>query len=254
MTVPDRPLERPGDDEAVARAELAELLRDSPITGLELLEQLTLYQRPQSLSHTLALADLYRRVLDVHGVVFDLGTRYGRNMVTFTGLRRIFEPYNYFRKIIGFDTFAGFPAASVTERDGPADAATEPGTFAVPPGYEDHLARLLRVQERQSPLAHIVRHEIRTGPVETELPAYLADNPETVVAFAYFDMDLYRPTKTAIDLILPHATRGTVLAFDQPTHATYPGETLALKEAVDLRRHRLRRLPYQPQPAYIVIE
>jgi hypothetical protein len=33
-------------------------------------------------------------------------------MALFTTLRNIYEPYNMSRKIIGFDTFEGFPSVS----------------------------------------------------------------------------------------------------------------------------------------------
>jgi len=76
--------------------------------------------------------DLYRRALDVHGVVMEFGVRWGSNLALFQSLRGIYEPYNYTRKIIGFDTFAGFP--SVSEQDGD-DAVIAPGAYGVSEGY-----------------------------------------------------------------------------------------------------------------------
>jgi hypothetical protein len=45
--------------------------------------------------------------------------------------------------------------------------------------------------------------------------AYLNDNPQTVVALAYFDLDLYPPIKTCLELIFDRVPKGGVLGFDE---------------------------------------
>ena len=57
----------------------------------------------ESLKH-----ELYQKILNVHGVVIEFGTRWGQNLALFESFRGMYEPYNHFRKIIGFDTFEGF--------------------------------------------------------------------------------------------------------------------------------------------------
>lgn len=47
------------------------------------------------------------------------------------------------------------------------------------------------------------------------MPQYLAENPETIIAMAYFDLDLHAPTRYLIDVIQPHLTRGSILEFDE---------------------------------------
>lgn len=41
----------------------------------------------------------------------------------------------------------------------------------------------------------------------------------TVIAAAYLDLDPYEPGRDALQVILPHLTRGSVLAFDELGHA-----------------------------------
>jgi hypothetical protein len=74
-----------------------------------------------------------------------------------------------------------------------------------------------------------------------------------VIALAYFDFDLYRPTKNCLEAIMPHVTRGSVLAFDEVNCADFPGETLALREVLGLSTHALRRDPNNPLASYLVI-
>src|SRR6478672_5795180 len=103
-------------DEVEAYRALASLLQSSPIPSGEILANLSLYLTRSSLGQILFMAHLYSRILDVHGVVMEFGNRWGRNLALFSSLRNIFEPHNYGRKIVGFDTFEGFP--KTTPKDG----------------------------------------------------------------------------------------------------------------------------------------
>ena len=86
------------------------------------------------------------------------------------------------------------------------------------------------------------------------LPKFLADHPETIIALAYFDFDLYKPTKLCLEGIMPYVTKGTVIAFDELNCPEFPGETLAFREVLGLSRYAIRRDPSNPLTSYIVIE
>ena len=74
------------------------------------------------------------------------------------------------------------------------------------------------------------------------------------MALAYFDLDLYEPTKKCIELLKPRLTKGSVLGFDELNEEATPGETLALMETLGLRNVALRRLPYTSRSSYCVID
>ncbi len=239
------------DREASARARMRQLLDHSPIAGEELLANLGVYLNRQMLTRFLVMSEMYREVLTVPGVVMELGTRWGQNLSLFHSLRGIYEPYNRTRKIIGFDTFEGF--LDVTDRDGSADVIQR-GAYATTTGYEKHLQEVLECHEAESPLSHIRRFEIVKGDATETLPRYLTDHPETIVAFAYFDFDLYEPTKRCLEALRGHVTKGTVLGFDELVHPDFPGEVVALRETLGLDTYRLRRFPIDSLPSYLVIE
>ena len=86
------------------------------------------------------------------------------------------------------------------------------------------------------------------------LPQYLKDNPETIIALAYFDFDIYTPTKVCLEALIPHLTKGSVLAFDELNCPDFPGETIALREVLGLSRYAIRRDPQSPLTSWLVIE
>ncbi len=163
----------------------------------------------------------------------------------------MYEPFNYSRKIVGFDTFSGFP--SVSKKDG-ADEVASQGAYGVSEGYENYLDSVLSYHESESPLSHIKKYELVKGDAVLTLEKYLQEHPETIIAMAYFDFDIYEPTKKCLELIKPHITKGTVIGFDQLNCPFFPGETLALKEVFGLDKYAIRRSPQNPAPSYIVIE
>ena len=236
-------------DEVASYQRLAALLQSCPIPSNEILANLSLYLTRSSLSQILFMSHLYSAIVNVHGIVIEFGNRWGRNLALFSTLRNIFEPHNYGRKIVGFDTFEGFPTTS--PEDG-KDQAVGVGALSVEVGYERYLNELLILHEAMSPRPHLRRFEVVKGNVEETLPVYLERHSETIVALAYFDMDLYQPTRAALKTILPYLTKGSVLGFDELCLQEFPGESAAVREVLDLSHHALIRSPFSNHQSYIV--
>ena len=237
--------------EEANRVELLKLLRTCLIPDNQILSNLGLFLESKNLARILFMDFLFRQIIDVQGVIVEFGTRWGQNLALFAALRGIYDPFNRHRKIIGFDTFQGFP--SITQKDGKSDMMT-PGQLAVPEGYEKFLSSILGLHERLNPLSHIKKFEIRVGDATVEIVKYLKEAPETIIALAYFDFDLYEPTKKCLEAIRPRLTKGSVVAFDELNDPDSPGETLALMESLGLNHVRLKRFPHTSRTSYFVVE
>lgn len=242
---------RASDTEVEAYEALSQTLRDNPIPPHQLLAHLPLFLTRSSLAHVLFMSDLYRQALNVHGDILEFGVRWGRNLALFASLRNILEPHNYARRIIGFDTFEGF--ASLSEKDG-ADNILKDGNLAVSDDWMDQLNVLLGHHEALAPRPALKRYELVKGDVVDTFPAWLEQHPESLVSLAYFDMDIYRPTREALQALLPRLTKGSVIGFDELCLTAFPGETVALREVLDLSKHRLIRSPYSGNQSYIIFE
>jgi hypothetical protein len=240
---------RPTAEDTANRRKLVQLLRNTPLPADELVHNLGLYLSRQSLARILYMSELYREIVNVHGVVMEFGVRWGQNMSLFGSLRGLYEPFNYNRVIVGFDTFSGFP--EISQEDGRAVAAHD---YGVTEGYEDHLREVLTVQEAMSPVAHIRKHELVKGDAAVAIGRYLEDNPHTIVALAYFDFDIYAPTKACLEAVLPRMPKGAIIAFDELNCPKFPGETVAVLETIGLHRYPLRRSPLNPLCSYMRIE
>jgi len=229
------------------REEFVSMLKNSPIPADEILSNLGLYLNRQTLSRILFMNDLYKRIVNIHGVVMEFGVRWGQNLSLFSSFRGMYEPYNYNRKIIGFDTFEGFP--NVDEKDG---ERVSKGDYSVTSGYQDYLDAVLQYHQSESPIPHKKKYELVRGDATVTIHEYLARHPETIVSLAYFDFDIYKPTKVCLEAIKPHLTKGSILAFDELNFESFPGETIALREVLGINNYTICRDPFNPLCSFIV--
>ncbi len=187
---------------------LSKKLAMSSIPKNELIANLPLFLTRQTLMRMEFFRTIYMKILNVHGVVMEFGCKWGTNLSLMSNFRGIYEPYNHNRKIIGFDTFQGLCGTS--GKDGHSKHIQE-GFYSTTQDYQDELSEILNLQQEMSPISHIKKFDVIAGDVRQTLPAYLQENPQTVIAFAYFDMDIYEPTFQALNMIKPYLTKGSII-------------------------------------------
>lgn len=242
---------RASSDQLSSRQELLDLYLSCTIPPEQLLTNLGMFTRSSVVAKFLYLDELYRMIVGTPGVIMEFGVWWGHNLVAFENLRAVYEPYNYTRRVVGFDTFEGYP--SIAPEDGVSELA-EKGQYAVDENHEQFLRRLLDYHERENTMGHIKKYELVKGDATQTISAYLERRPETVIALAYFDMQLYEPTKACLEAIRPYLTRGSVLALDELNCAEFPGETVAVREVLGLDKVTIRKSKYLPDRSYVVIE
>jgi len=237
--------------ETGARERMAELIQRSPIPDDEKADNLALFSDHILTGRVLFLNELYQKILNVPGVIVELGTRWGQDLAILSNLRALYEPTHHLRRIVGFDTFEGF--VDVAPEDGNPEYA-QPGFLRTADRYDSFLTEVMAANEGSKPLAQKQKFEIVRGDARQTLEEWLERNPQTIIAMAYFDMDLYSPTRRCLELIRPHLTKGSVVVLDELNDTGFPGETVALREAFGLGNIRLQRVPYLTYPSYFVFE
>jgi len=109
--------------------------------------------------------------------------------------------------------------------------------------------------EEEAPMSHMKKYKVIKGDAPEELERFLTEYPETIVALAYFDFDIYEPTRRCLELIRRHLVKGSVIGFDELHLHEFPGETLALQEVLGLTSCRLLRSVFSAAyQAYMIFE
>lgn len=88
---------------------LAKIFDDCKIPTDELLLNLGLFMRSSVLTKILFINEVYCLIKNTPGCIMEIGVWWGQNLILFENLRAIYEPFNQSRRVIGFDTFEGYP-------------------------------------------------------------------------------------------------------------------------------------------------
>lgn len=241
-------LERTANDEQMDfRSRLERLFLSSPLPPEELLFNLGLYARSGLLVKFLVMHELYKRFVRLPGLLLEFGTWWGQNLVLLENLRAIHEPFNKQRRIVGFDTFGGYRGFGAKDR-----LKADANFYASGPRAKGHLAELLQVHEGINVMGHLRgRHTLVEGDVTRTAPAWFKKRPQSVVAFAYFDLGLYQPTRTCLQAIKPHLMPGSIVLLDEFTWDETPGEAIAFKEVFAGTRYTIEKCAYYPSKTIV---
>jgi len=188
-----------------------------------------------------------------------MGVHFGGGLMTWAKLSSIHEPANYSRKIIGFDTFSGFPY--ISPKDKITKYVHEKRGITTPKKNDNYVDSYTDLQ-KSIELYDQDRYNFGSGPkielvkgdAAKTIPKYLKDNPYLVISLLNLDFDIYEPTKVALKHLLPRMPKGAIICFDEINHPFWPGETLAVMEELGIKNIKLQRFPFAPSPSYAVLE
>ncbi len=218
-------------------------------------DQFEKYARRQSISRFLARYELFKLQLDVKGSIVEGGVHHGAGLMGWAKLSSALEPYALHRWVVGFDTFAGFPSIAEQDNDTECDNPhRHMGGFDT--GYDvyQELSLLTSDYNENRYLNQFDKIKLIKGDVAHSIPQFLVDNPHFLVSLLVCDFDLYEPTRIMLEHLVPRMPAGAVLVFDEVNNASWPGETLAMLEHFAKQRVKLKKFPFDPNIAYVILE
>lgn len=235
------------------RAALEKYCTDSPGSQYEKFENFPKYVSRQTISRYIALYEIFKNVLSVQGDIIECGVNWGGGLLWFAQISAALEPFNLQRRLVGFDTFEGFPELHVSDIS-PGAVGKEHKAGGYRADSLDDIRRCRDLYDANRPIGHIQKIMLVKGDACDTIPQYLAKNPHTVVSLLHLDFDIYLPTKKAIDHFLPRIPKGGVIIFDEINCPKWPGETTAVIDSIGLDKLRIQRFPFEPYISYAILE
>lgn len=203
-------------------------------------------------SKIFAKYEIFKRILKNPGSIIECGVNEGNGLMLFAKLSAMFEPYNYKRKIIGFDTFKGFP--NIDNKD---KSKLKKHKKIHKKGYLKSNLSILQNSiddfNRKRPLNHLPKIELVKGDASKTIPKFIKRNSHLLISLLYLDFDLYKPTKIALKNFLPRMSKGSIIVFDELNDPKWRGETMALLESFKLNKIKLEKFPFEPHLTYLNI-
>jgi len=226
-----------------------EAFHTSKIPIFDKLEAFPRFSSKRSIARFLCKHEIFKRIINTNGVIIECGVFNGAGLFSWAQLSNIYEPTNYNRKIVGFDTFEGFTSVSIND----ANNDINPIIGDLRGAGLNEFTLSIEKYSKERHLSHIPNIELIKGDFLQTGEDYINLNKHLLVSLLYLDFDLYEPTKKALDLFLPRMCKGAIICFDQLNCKNFPGETKALMESFELKNFKLNRSNIDPWISWIVL-
>ena len=223
-------------------------LEKEQLSNIERVEAFPKYATRRSLGRFLARYELFKKILPVNGSIIECGVFSGVGLLTWAKLSSMMEPYNHTRRVVGFDTFEGFP--NVSEADVRTGEAHSLNVGGMAGSSIENVEEAVRIFDVNRPLSHIPKVELIKGDLMKTAVDYLNKNQHLVVSLLYLDVDIYEPTKKALEVFLPRIPKGGYICFDELNTKMFPGETIAASEVLGINKLRLERTNLDPNISF----
>jgi len=240
-------------DALAARTQLFDALHNYAATPEETERSMGLFLRGSLLARILAIGEVYKQIIELPGIVVDVGTWRGQTAVLCENFRAIWEPLNFNRRIACFDTFDGYKGFG--DKDNTTSLHKD-GTYAVGGSeYVELLRNILELHERSNAMGHNYgKHSVVPGDCRQTIPRFFAENPNEIVALCFFDVNCYEPTKEAFHHIYRRLVPGGIIAFWQLSRGSAiqaEGKFYA-EEVLGRFSHNLKRASTYPGLCYMI--
>lgn len=209
------------------------------------------YARRQEVTRFLARIELFKKISEIQGSIVECGVYSGNGLFTWALLSSIYEPVGgSLRKVIGFDTFEGFP--SVSKKD------TKSGTLKWQKGdlkvkTFKEIKQAIKIFDQNRFLSQVNKIKIVKGNFLETADKFIKKNPHLLVSLLFLDFDLYEPTKKALEIFLPRMPKGSIICFDQINHELWPGETISLLEKFKINRKKIKKFNFEVNMSYMEV-
>jgi len=211
------------------------------------------YVHRKDLGRFVTLWELFKKTMYVKGSIVECGVYHGGGLMAWAKFSANMEPYAMHRKVIGFDTFDGFP--EVTEEDiGAENPAAVEGGFNTGVDTMAELKECISAFDDNRILSKYPKVELVKGDACITIPDYINKNKHLLVSLLFLDFDIYKPTAVALEHLLPRVPKGGIVAFDEINNSYWPGETEALMEHyLNINECRLQKFPWDNNISYMVV-
>ena len=213
------------------------------------------YVPRQPLSRFMAKYELFKMIKNTKGSIVECGVHFGGGLLSWAKLSSILEPYAVRRKIIGFDTFEGFPEITSEDLESVQHNNLEKGKFTSHDDIYTELLECIDEYDKDRYLNQTNKIELVKGDATITIPKYIDENKHLIISLLYLDFDIYKPTKVALENFVTRMPKGSIIAFDEINNEYWKGETIAALEYFKSFNHlELKKFEFDSNIAYAIIQ
>lgn len=247
------------EPERLQREVLERLYESTELSTFEMFRNFPTFTPRFNIARFLAHYEIFKKIVEVPGVIVDLGVYRGASTFTWAKLCEIFCPTDIWKLVYGFDTFEGFP--DITEQDGPISEVNDrrKGGYFGGASAEQDLRLAQEAMNHDRHLRHIDRIRFVKGDVVETVPQFVEEKGNGLkIALLNLDLDIYLPTLVALEHFVPRMVHGGIILLDEYASTVFGGESKAVDEYFQDtlgRRPTIKKFTWHSNPSgYIEVD
>lgn len=214
---------------------LRDLLKEELAAADDFTKYISIFQSRILFTKMIQQYEIFKLALNRPGHIVELGVYYGESFFHWARFLEMFNMGERETKVIGFDTFSGFPEISDKDRTlenqrEQSDVAVRSGGFNAGERSAQRIEKLIEIFEDDHFVPQKKRLEVVKGDICETVPRYVRDNPGLRISLLHLDCDLYEPTMAGLKHLYPLVVPGGVVILDEYGQDKFPGESAAFDE------------------------
>jgi hypothetical protein len=199
-----------------------------PRTFIERQQNFPAYTSRMLITRFIAYYELFKMIQSKPGWIVECGIYRGFSFFSLGKFLEIFCMGDKTRKILGFESFAGF--SELTPEDGgDKETVTRMKGGTNPSEFEKDFFELLRLNNLDAFAPWVERMLVVKGDARITIPQYVNENPGLRISLLHIDIDIYEPVSIALEYLYPRVIPGGIIVLDEYAHQDWPGESAALE-------------------------
>ena len=234
---------------------LKTLIDENQIPIEFILENFPLFCKRRYFTRFLSHFELFNKIKDLPGIIVELGVFNGTSLLSWAIFSETFLSTDRYRKVYGFDSFEGLQDFS--HEDGKNTQTSDSEKYVG--GYsskEDFAETFVQLFNEDAVIPNVNRVELIKGNIFDTIPPFLDDKPGFKISLLHLDLDLYKPTKFALDTLYSHVVKGGIIVFDEYGIPPWEGETHAVDEFLESNKinKNVMKFNYSSSPGGYIIK
>lgn len=181
-----------------------------------------LYSHSTRLDKVISHYEIFKKTLNIPGAIIECGVFKGASLIKFLTFRNFLKKKK--KKVIGFDVFGKFPKQKIFEDN----------LFAKKHDKDIGIGIKLKILKKIILEKNFKNYKLIKGNIEATIPKFLSNNKDLKISFLHLDLDVYKPTFSALNLFYNRVSKNGIILIDD--YSRVPGATKATNDF--LKNHK----------------
>lgn len=194
---------------------------------------------PARLKKVICQFEIFKQTTNVSGDIVECGVFKGSSLIRFLTFRDLLRQQK--KKVVGFDPFGKFPKQKIKEDN----------KFGISHNKSSGLGINKNILNKYLRRKKFKNFRLIKGDIKKTLPVFLKKEKKMKISFLHLDMDVFEPTKFALDFFYNKISKNGIILIDDYNQVN--GATKATKLFLKSKRNlRLEKLNFDDRLNFII--